>query len=379
MKTDAKQPVLFSPLRLRGLTLPNRIVVSPMCQYSADDGCATDWHLMHLGGLAVAGYGMVIIEATAVNQQGRITPSCLGLYSDAGEAALARVVDFCKQHGAAKIGIQLAHSGRKGSRLVPWQGRGPLADGAWPIVAPSPIAESDALPVPGELGDDELAGIHDAFVEAAQRADRIGIDAIELHMAHGYLLHQFLSPLSNRRDDALGGSRDNRMRFPLAIFGAVRDTFPSHKPVGVRFSAGDGTPDGWTAQDAAAFAAELERRGCDFLDISSGGIPAGPKEVGAAYQLPRIAALREATKLPMIAVGNIDDPRTAERIVASRQAELIGLGRAALNDPRWPWRAARALGASGAYPPPYTRCAPDAWNGEPFVVELPLPEKLRRN
>lgn len=364
MTPHDRVPTLFTPFRLREVTLPNRIVVAPMCQYGAEDGCATDWHVMHLGTLAVSGFGMVIMEATAVSARGRITPACLGLYSDAAEAALARVVAFHKRHSEAALCIQLAHSGRKGSRTVPWRdGRALTADeGAWPTLAPSAIAERASLPAPLAMTASDLDRVRDEFARAAVRADRIGIDAIELHAAHGYLLHQFLSPLSNRRDDAYGGSTDARMRFPLSVFEAVRAAWPAHKPIGVRFSASDIVDDGWHIEEAARFAAALEQRGCDFLDVSSGGIPVTPKETAPHHQLPRIAKLRAASGLPMMAVGLIDDARVANRIVAERQAELVGIARAALDDPRWPWHAARTLGAQASYPPAYTRCAPGAWS-----------------
>ena len=268
-------PRLFEPLALRGVTLPNRVVVSPMCQYSAVDGCAQDWHLMHLGNLAVAGNGLLIVEMTNVTPEGRITPNCMGLYDDACEQALMRVIAFCRANSGSPLGIQLAHAGRKASTRPPWQGRAALLpdEGGWQPLAPSAVAASDDDLLPRALGSDEIDGLIIAFAQAAQRALHIGFDAIELHAAHGYLLHQFLSPLSNRRDDAYGGSLENRMRLPLAVFDAVRAVWPDDKPLGVRLSATDWLDDegGQTVEDTVVLARALAARGCDLLDVSSAG------------------------------------------------------------------------------------------------------------
>ncbi|TXF10799.1 NADH:flavin oxidoreductase/NADH oxidase [Pelomicrobium methylotrophicum] len=352
---------LFQPIRLRGLTLDNRIMVSPMCQYSAVDGCATDWHLMHLGQFAVSGAGLVMVEMTDVEPRGRITPYCLGLYSDANEQALKRVVDFCKRHGHARIGIQLAHAGRKASTLPPWEGRRLLRpeEGGWEPVAPSAVASGAGAAVPRALTLDEIGQIRDAFVSATQRAARIGFDAIELHCAHGYLLHQFLSPLSNHRTDRYGGSLENRMRFPLEVFAAMRAAWPEDKPLGVRVSATDWAEGGWSLPDTLAFARALKALGCDWIDVSSGGLVKNQViETYPGYQVPFAEAVRQATGLTTIAIGMITEPRHAEAIVAHGQADMVALARGMLYDPRWAWHAAAELGATVYYPNQYLRCRP---------------------
>ncbi|MDH3582019.1 MAG: NADH:flavin oxidoreductase/NADH oxidase, partial [Hyphomicrobiales bacterium] len=266
--------LLFSPLKLRSVELPNRVVVAPMCQYSANNGSVTDWHLMHLGQFAVGGAGLVFVEASGVEPEGRITPGCVGLYSDENELALARVVKFFRDFGSAKIGIQLAHAGRKASAKLPWQGGTALEadDGAWQTVAPSAIPYGPGWHTPEALGDNSLARVKEAFVQAAQRAVRLDFDVAELHSAHGYLLHSFLSPISNQRSDEYGGALDNRMRFPLEVFEAVRAVWPADRPLGVRFSATDWIDGGWDVESSIAFAAALKARGCDFIDVSSGGL-----------------------------------------------------------------------------------------------------------
>lgn len=358
---------LFAPLRLRSLDLTNRVVVSPMCQYSARDGQANDWHLMHVGSLAVSGFGLLVIEATAIEPRGRITLGCLGLYDDACEAALARVVGFCKAYGHGAVGLQLAHAGRKGSMHVPWEGRSPLASdaGGWATIAPSTVPHAPGIPPPVAMTEGDLEDVRNRFVAAARRAERIGIDLLELHFAHGYLLHQFLSPLANGRDDAYGGSRTNRMRYPLSVFAAVRDAWPVSRPLGVRISATDHAEGGWDLDDSVELIAQLNALGCDFIDVSSGGLSAQQKiTVGPGYQLPQLDYLKQASDLPMIAVGLIDDPRRADQIVRAGRAELIALGRGALDDPRWVWHAARTLGERVDYPPQYLRSAPDYWQRE---------------
>jgi NADPH2 dehydrogenase len=368
---------LFSPITLRGLTMENRVVVSPMCQYSAEEGSATDWHLMHLGNLALSGPGLVIIEATGVEARGRITHGCLGLYSDANEEALARVLAFCREHGEAKIGIQLAHAGRKASAQRPWEGRGPLLpeEGAWEAVAPSPISGSSAgsgattrqsreWPAPKMLDRAGMDEVRDAFVAAAQRSDRLGIELIEIHMAHGYLMHSVLSPLSNQRNDDYGGSIENRMRFPIEVFEAVRAAWPEDKPLGVRISASDWVDDGWSIEDSVVFAAEMKKRGCDFLVASSGGVSDQQKlELGPGYQVPFAERIRQETGITTMAVGMILEPDYAESIVADGKADMVALARGLLYDPRWAWHAAEALGVGDApsYPLQYARSRPSKW------------------
>ncbi len=357
---------LFTPIELRGLRLDNRIVISPMCQYSADNGTAGDWHLMHLGQFSVSGAGLLMVEMTNVEARGRISPYCLGLYDDENERALARVVAFCRRHGNVKIGIQLAHAGRKASTLPPWQGRKPLppGEGGWQTVSASAVSGNDRSPPPTALTGDEIARLVDAFAAATRRARRIGFDAIELHGAHGYLLHQFLSPLSNRRDDGYGGSLENRMRFPLAVYDAVRAEWPDHKPLGVRISATDYLRGGWGIEDSVAFGRRLAERRCDWIDVSSGGIAEGEKiPVGPGYQVPFAAQIRQQTGLTTMAVGMITEPRQAEAIVSNGQADLVVLARGMLYDPRWAWHAAAELGAEVAYPKQYQRCRPAGGSG----------------
>ncbi len=352
---------LFSPFPLRGLSLPNRIVVAPMCQYSADDGSLTDWHLMHLGQFAAGGAGLIMVEATGVEAAGRITLGCSGLYSDANEAALARTVRFCRDHGAAKLGLQLAHAGRKASCHRPWQGRMPLGagEGAWQTYGPSALAFDRDWHTPEELNRAGLDRIKAGFVQAAKRAQRIGFDLLEVHCAHGYLLHSFLSPLSNRRGDDYGGAQENRLRFPLEVFAAVREVWPEDKPLGLRVSASDWAPGGWDIEGTIAFAKALKDLGCDFMDVSSGGNAADQKiDTGPGYQTHFAAAVRRETGLATMAVGEITEPIQAETILKTGQADLIALARGLLYDPRWPWHAAQALGDKAFCPPQYLRAHP---------------------
>ena len=352
---------LFEPLQLRGVTLENRIVVSPMCQYSAVDGCAGDWHLMHLGQFAVSGAGLLIVEMTNVESIGRISPHCLGLYSDAAEEALAHIVRFCRRYGNAKLGIQLAHAGRKGSTRPPWEGRSVIGldEGGWQTVAPSALPANAQAATPRSLNLAELDALRQAFADATARAARVGFDVLELHAAHGYLLHQFLSPLSNHRQDAYGGSLEKRMRFPLEVFEAMRAVWPAGKPFGVRVSATDWATQGWTLDDTLGFVSALRARGCDWVDASSGGL-ASDQEIptGPGYQVPFAERIRRETGVATLAVGLITDPEHAERIVANAQADLVGLGRGMLYDPRWAWHAAERLEAAASYPPQYLRCQP---------------------
>jgi NADPH2 dehydrogenase len=362
----ARKSALFSPLTLGGSTLSNRIVVSPMCQYSAEDGNATDWHLMHLGALAVSGAGLVMTESAHVTAHGRITPYCLGLYSDANEAALGRVVDFCRRHSRAKLGVQLSHAGRKGSTRAPADGRNrPLtrAEGAWPTVGASGIARAEGWPDPAPLDAAGIEAIRVAHAEAAKRASRIGFDVLELVMAHGYLLHEFLSPLTNRRDDAFGGDAARRARFPLAVFDAVREAWPSGRPLGVRLSATDYAEDGWSVADTVALAAELKGRGCDYVAVSSGGLLFDQRvPTGEGHQVGFAATVRREAGLPVMAMGMIADPHHADAIIRDGAADAIALARTLLVDPRWPWHAAQVLGAEADFPPQYLRGYKSAWH-----------------
>ena len=352
---------LFEPIELRGLTLENRVVISPMCQYSAVDGNASDWHVIHLGHLALGGAGLLILEATAIDPVGRITPDCLGLWSDANEAALRGVLDIVRRHSPMPLAIQLAHAGRKASSRRPWDGGGQLteAEGAWEAVAPSATPHADGERAPRALAVDELPRIADAFVCSAERAGRLGFDAIELHAAHGYLLHQFLSPIANHRDDEYGGSLEGRMRFPLEVVAAVREAWPADRPLGVRVSATDWVEGGWDLDQTLAFADELRVRGVDWIDASSGGVSrlqAVPIKPG--YQVPLAAAIRASSGIPTIAVGLITDPHQAEEIVASGQADMVALARGMLSDPRWAWHAAAELQATARAPAQYRRAVP---------------------
>ena len=352
---------LFSAINLGNLVLDNRIVISPMCQYSAEHGQASDWHLIHLGHMALSGAGLLFIEATAVTPAGRISPGDLGLWSDQTEAALARVIKSIRQYSAIPIAIQLAHAGRKASVHVPWQGGQSLAPehGGWQTVAPSALPfAADGAP-PHALDDAGLQHLRNDFVSAAQRAHRLGLDAIELHAAHGYLLHQFLSPLSNTRDDQYGGSLENRMRFPLEIFEAIRAAVPGDIPVGVRISATDWLAGGWDIEQSVIFAKELQRRECSFIDVSSGGLsPLQQIPLEPGYQVSYAERIRRETGLITIAVGLITEPEQAEKIVSTGQADMVSLARAMLYDPRWPWHAAAKLGAQVVAPNQYLRSQP---------------------
>jgi 2,4-dienoyl-CoA reductase-like NADH-dependent reductase (Old Yellow Enzyme family) len=352
---------LFTPIQLRGLTLPNRIMVAPMCQYSADNGEANDWHFTHINSLALSGASMFCIEATGIEAIGRITHGCLGLWNDATEAALRPILASVRRRSRCAIAIQLAHAGRKASSARPWEGGQliPIAQGGWQPVGPSALPHKDDEAPPLALDEAGLARVRDAFVATALRAMRLGIDAIELHGAHGYLLHQFLSPISNRRTDQYGGSLANRMRFPLEVYDAVRAVVPSDKPVGMKVSATDWVEGGWDLPQTIEFATELKKRGLDWIDVSSGGV--SPKQkipLGPGYQVPMAEAIRKATGLTTIAVGLITEPQKAEEIVASGKADMVALARGMLYDPRWGWHAAAELGGHVTAPPPYWRAQP---------------------
>ena len=355
--------LLFSPIELRGLSLANRIVVAPMCQYSADNGAMTDWHLVHLGQFAMAGAGVLFCEATAVSPDGRISDRCPGLWDDRTEASVRRVAAFFEQWGNVPFGIQLAHAGRKGSTGAPWSGTPVLKaeDGGWPVIAPSPVPFAEYSRTPQELDAEGLVRLREAFTDAARRADRLGAHIVELHAAHGYLLQQFLSPVSNKRTDRYGGSLTNRIRFPLEVFAAVREVWPADKPWGVRISAVDWIEGGWQIADSLVLAMELERLGCDFLDVSSGGAsPQARVEAGPGYQVPFAAAIKSRlSTMKVIAVGQITQAQQAETILRSGQADMVALARGMLYDPRWVWHAAQELGDNPVYPPQYARCHPD--------------------
>jgi 2,4-dienoyl-CoA reductase-like NADH-dependent reductase (Old Yellow Enzyme family) len=355
-------PKLFEPITIGDLALANRIVIAPMCQYSAVDGRMTDWHLIHLGHLALSGAALLTIEATAVLPEGRISYGDVGLYDDATEAAMARTLESVRRHSPIPIAIQLGHAGRKASTDLPWHGGRqipPSAENGWQTQAPSALGFAATDNAPLALDDAGLKRVRDAFADAAARAARIGIDAVQLHGAHGYLLHQFLSPLSNQRTDAYGGNLENRMRFPLEIFDAVRQAFPAAKPVTMRVSGTDWIAGGWDIEQTIAFAQALDARGCSAIHISSGGLDQRQEiPIGPSYQVPLARAVKAAVGMPVIAVGLITEPEQAEAIIGTGDADLIALARAILYDPRWPWHAAAQLGAQVTAPNQYLRSQP---------------------
>ena len=353
---------LFAPIRLRDLELWNRIVVAPMCQYSADEGAMTDWHTQHLGSLCNSGAGLVIVEATGVEMAGRISHGCTALCTDAHEAAMKQVVDTCKRWGTAAIGIQLGHAGRKASVQRPWDGGGSLKDGAWQTKSASALPFDDGWHTPHGMTVEEIGKVKDAFVQATVRADRAGFDLIEIHGAHGYLLNQFLSPLTNRRNDQYGGSLENRVRLPLEIFAAMRAVLPAHKPLGIRISAVEWIEGGITIDDSIAFAHGLRQLGCDFIDVSSGGnSPKQKIELKPGYQVPFAAAIRKATGVPVMAVGLISEPAHAESLVAKGEADMVALARGFMDDLRWGWHAAWSLGIEPRMSPQHRRIGPKSW------------------
>jgi 2,4-dienoyl-CoA reductase-like NADH-dependent reductase (Old Yellow Enzyme family) len=351
---------LFTPLTVRGLTFRNRIFVSPMCQYSSEDGFPTDWHLVHLGSRAVGGAGLVIQEATAVSAEGRISPVDMGIWSDDHAQRLSRITRFVAAEGSVP-GIQLAHAGRKASTAAPWRGGGPVGrdEGGWQPIAPSPLPFAPGYPAPREMSVDDMDEVCDQFIAAAWRASRAGYQVLEIHAAHGYLLHQFLSPLSNHRRDEYGGSLENRMRFPLRIAEAVREVWPSERPVFVRISASDYVEGGWDLEQSVEFARQLKQAGIDLIDCSSGGaVPESTPPVGPGYQTPFSAAIRQRTGILTAAVGLVTEPYQAETILTTGQADAIVMGRELLRDPYWPLHAARQLGADVPWPVQYLRAKP---------------------
>ena len=361
--------LLFSPLTLQAprgaLMLPNRIVVAPMCQYMADQGAATDWHLAHWANLLNSGAALVTIEATAVVPEGRITPGCLGLWDERTEAALATTLQRARALAPqTAVCIQLAHAGRKASSAVPWQGGQLLStgQGGWPPVAPSAVPHLPTEPAPTALSLEQIAQIQEAFVVAARRADRAGVDAIELHSAHGYLLHQFLSPLANQRTDLYGGSFENRIRLVLEVFAAVRAAY--NGVLGVRISASDWVEGAWDADQSAELSKRLKALGCNFIHVSSGGVSPQQKiAIGPGYQLHFARQIRAASGMPTTAVGMITEAQQAEDILQNGDADLVALARAFLYQPRWGWHAAAALGGTVTAHPAYWRCLPSGAQG----------------
>ena len=358
---------LFTPITLGGITLPNRIVVSPMCQYSAQDGRMTDWHLQHLGQYACSGAGLFMVEATGVTPDGRITHACTGLYDDATERSMAKALAVYRGITKHPVGIQLAHAGRKASTHPPFAGGKPLAAGEspWQTAAPSAIPFGEGWHVPHELSISELKTLIQKFVDSADRARRLGFDAVELHSAHGYLLHQFLSPLSNQRKDEYGR---NRMKFPLEVAAAVRAVWPKERCLGARISASDWMEGGAAPDDAVAYARELDRLGFDYVCVSSGAlVPQVRIPVSPGYQVAFAAKVKKETDIAVRAVGLIVRAEQAEEIVSSGQADMVALARGFLDDPRWVWHAAEHFGVRAEIPPQYARTRPDQWPGAQYA------------
>lgn len=353
---------LFDPYKIGNLALSNRIAIAPMCQYSAEDGSATDWHMIHLGSMALSGAGLMIVEATAVSPEGRISPADLGLYSDANEAALGRVLDAIRKYSPIAVAVQLGHAGRKASSRAPWEGGAqirPDEPTGWQTVAPSAVPHAAEEVPPVALDAAGLRKVRDDFVAAAKRAARLGVDGIEVHGAHGYLLHQFLSPIANHRTDEYGGSLENRMRFPLEVFDAVREAFPADRPVWMRVSATDWVPNGWDVDGTIALSQALKARGCAAVHVSTGGVsPQQAIKLGPGYQVPYAQRVKAEVGLPTLAVGLITEPEQAEAIIANNEADMISIARAMLYDPRWPWHAAAKLGAQVDAPKQYWRSQP---------------------
>jgi 2,4-dienoyl-CoA reductase-like NADH-dependent reductase (Old Yellow Enzyme family) len=370
---------LFDPLAIGPVSVPNRIAVAPMCQYSAHDGCADpDWHTQHLMTLAMSGAGLVMVEATAVERAGRISHGCLGLWDEATQAALARVMAAARRVAlpGTKFGIQLAHAGRKGSARRPWEdGRSLSAsEDPWPTPSASALPFAEGWHTPHALDEAGMARVLDAFVQAARRAVAVGFEVLEVHTAHGYLLHQFLSPLANRRTDHYGGSLENRQRFPLAVARAVRAAVPAHVAVGARITGTDWTPEGISVDEAVDFAGALREEGLHYVCVTTGGIAPGIRiPVAPDYQVPFAEQVRSRSGMLTRAVGLIVAPGQAQAIVAGGRADQVALARAFLDDPRWGWHAAEALGRPQVFPPQYDRLAPGAWPG----AALRRPEAAR--
>ena len=363
---------LFSPLQLRSVVFPNRIGVSPMCEYSSHDGFATEWHMVHLGCRAQGGAGLVMIEASAVTPEGRISIGDLGIWKDEHIAKLAQIVRFFHSQGA-RAGIQLAHAGRKGSMTVPFGGERLLTpeEGQWQVVGPSAIAFSDNYAVPKPLDETEVAGVVAAFAEAARRADIAGFDFVEIHGAHGYLLHEFMSPLANQRTDQYGGSFENRVRLPLEVTDAVRAAWPDHLPLFFRLSATDWAEGGWSPDESVELARRLREHQVDLIDVSSGGqVPHARIPVAPGFQVPFSERIRNEAGIPTAAVGLITQPAQANDIIQNGQADIVLLAREMLRDPYWPLHAATALGETTSWPVQYLRAAPQGSNAR-NAVERP--------
>ena len=361
---------LFSPLKLGQITLDNRIIIAPMCQYSANDGASSDWHTIHLGQMSLSGAGLLILEATAVNPQGRISYADLGLWDERTQTALAKTLTAVRQYSPMPIGIQLSHAGRKASTEKPWDGGGAIAPdqlNGWQTVAPSALAYDENANVPKAMDQNDIDELISDFVNSAKCADELGLDLVEIHGAHGYLLHQFLSPLSNKRDDKYGGNLENRMRLLLEVFKAVRAEFSSEKPVGVRVSATDWVEGGWDLTQTIELAKALEVLGCDYIHVSTAGLsPEQQIPVEANFQVPFATAIKEAVDIPVIAVGLITEAQQAQSIIAEQQADAVALARGILYDPHWPWHAAAELGAKVKAPKQYLRSSP---HGQPSPIQ----------
>lgn len=352
---------LFSPIQIGQKSFENRIVIPPMCQYSAIDGKATDWHTMHYGSLAQSGAALLIFEATAICPEGRLSPYDLGLWDDETAKSMTTLVESIKKYSAMPLGIQLVHAGRKASMPEPWKENQyiPASQGGWKTFAPSAIAYDNHHDTPKELSTDEIQIIIKQFIEAAKRADQAGFDVIEIHGAHGYLVHQFLSPLSNQRTDQYGGSLENRMRFAIEIFKGIRQVVSAEKAVGIRISATDWVDGGWDLEQSIILSKTLEELGCDFIDVSTGALDARQKiPTGPNYQVPFSEAIKAQVNIPTITVGLITEPVQAEAIINTQQADMVAIGRGMLYNPHWPWFAAAELGAQVTVPPQYLRSQP---------------------
>ncbi|MDR0805867.1 MAG: NADH:flavin oxidoreductase/NADH oxidase [Enterobacteriaceae bacterium] len=357
---------LFTPVKLGSVSLPNRVIIAPMCQYSAVDGKANDWHTIHYGQLAFSGAGLLIVEATAVEPEGRISPHDIGLWDNETEQALTSTIQAIKKHSSIPLGVQLAHAGRKASMPRPWEAGSAVTpeNGGWQPVAPSAVAFDKHFARPAALTIERIESIVASFAHAAKRADKAGFDVIEVHAAHGYLLHQFLSPLSNQRQDQYGGSLENRMRLTLEVFAAIRKVFPSNKAVGVRISATDWVKNGWDLAQSLVLCQKLQELGCDFIHVSSGGLSAEQNiPLSPNYQVPFARKIKEQIGMPTIAVGLITEPEQAEAIVATGDADMVALGRGMLYNPHWAWHAAAALGAQINAPKQYWRAPPHQVKG----------------
>lgn len=355
---------LFSTFKIGHLELENRIVIAPMCQYSAVEGSMTDWHKMHLGSLALSGASLLIIEATGVVPEGRISHGCVGLYSDENEAAISRSLKFIRGISPIKVGIQLGHAGRKASACRPWDGQGAQSreQGGWQTVAPSAIALAPGWPSPDALDRAGMDAIRNAFVDSVRRAARIGLDLIEFHSAHGYLISEFLSPLANKRTDEYGGSLENRMRYPLEVFAAMRAAWPAQQPLGAKITGSDFADGGITPEEAVIYVRALKAAGCDYVTVSGGGTVLDAKvPLGPGYQVPFAEKVKRETGITTGAVGLISDPHQAEKILVDGKADFIALARAMLFNPRWGCHAAVALGTEVRYAPQYARAQPKVW------------------